>query len=360
MTLLIGFFILSIFFSFLCSIWEAVLLSITPSYIKRKEKESPNTGKLLADLKKNIDRPLSAILTLNTIAHTVGAIGVGAQAGKLFGEHQIQFLNFDLTYESIIAAVMTLAILFLSEIIPKTLGANNWQTLAPITARSIRVLIWILKPFVWTSTQLTKILKKDKNRSVFSKQDFSAMADVLGESGSIKNEEYKLIKNVLRFDELSARDVMTPRTVMFMAEEHQTLSEFYNENQTLAFSRIPLFRENRDTITGLFLKNDLLQQLIEGKSDVTLGGIKREIVMVPETMPLRKIFDRLNAQREHLAMILDEYGGILGLITQEDIIETLLGLEIMDETDEVIDLQKYARQKWKERARKMGLNVDDL
>ena len=205
----------------MCSIWEAVLLSITPAYIKRKEKESPPVGNLIAELKKNIDRPLSAILTLNTIAHTVGAIGVGAQAGKLYGEHQIHVLGIDLTFESIIAATMTLAILFLSEIIPKTLGANNWKALAPVTARSLRVLIWILKPFVWMSNIITRVLKKDKKRSVFSKQDFAAMADVLGESGSIRKDEYRLIKNVLRFDELNPRDVMTPRTVMLMADEDQ-------------------------------------------------------------------------------------------------------------------------------------------
>jgi CBS domain containing-hemolysin-like protein len=226
-----------------------------------------------------------------------------------------------------------------------------------MTARSLKVLIWILKPFVWTSTQLARILKKDKERSVFSKQDFAAMADVLGESGSIKKEDHKLIKNVLRFDELNVRDVMTPRTVMFMAEEDQTISKFYEESQPFTFSRIPLFKEDRDKITGLLLINDLLQQMIDGKPDKTLSHIKREIVMVPVTMPLRKIFDRLTSERQHLAVILDEYGGILGLVTQEDIIETLLGLEIMDETDEVIDLQKYARQKWEERARKMGLIV---
>jgi CBS domain containing-hemolysin-like protein len=321
------------------------------------QTENPSVGNLLAELKKNIDRPLSAILTLNTIAHTVGAIDVGAQAGKLFGEHQIEMFNGSLSYESIIATVMTLAILFLSEIIPKTLGANNWKALAPVTARSLNVLMWILKPFVWTSNQLTRMLKKDKQRSVFSKLDFAAMADVLGESGSIRKEEYKLIKNILRFDELKARDVMTPRTVMVMANEEQTVSDFYEENRPFTFSRFPLYRENKDAITGLLLKNDLLQQLIDGKPDISLKSIKRDIVMVPETLPLRKIFDRLTSERQHLAVILDEYGGILGMVTQEDIIETLLGLEIMDETDKVTDLQKYARQKWEERARKMGLIV---
>ena len=223
MTLLIGFFLLSIIFSFLCSIWEAVLLSVTPSYVKVKENESPAVGQLLAQLKADIDKPLSAILTLNTIAHTVGAIGVGAQAGQLFGTSTIGLAGVEITYESIIATLMTLAILFLSEIIPKTLGANNWKQLAPFTARSLRGLMFVLHPFVWLSNQLAKILKKDKSKSVFSRQDFAAMAEVVEESGEIAPEDLLLITNVLKFDELTARDVMTPRIVMVMADENQRI-----------------------------------------------------------------------------------------------------------------------------------------
>ena len=194
MTLLISFFLLSIIFSFLCSIWEAVILSVTTPFIKRKEKESPQLGKLLAELKKDIDKPLSAILTLNTIAHTVGAIGVGAQAGKLFGDYKIHLFFFDPYFESVIAAVMTLAILFLSEIIPKTLGANNWKALAPMTAQSLKVLMWILKPFVWMSNLLARTLKKDKERSVISRRDFAAMADVLGEyNGGSDDDKMRVI-----------------------------------------------------------------------------------------------------------------------------------------------------------------------
>jgi len=355
MSLLIGFFLLSIIFSFLCSIWEAVLLSVTPSYTKRMEQEAPATGKLLAILKKDIDRPLSAILTLNTIAHTVGAIGVGAQAGKLFGTKALTFVGIELSYESIIAALMTLAILFLSEIIPKTLGANNWQTLAPFTVRSLKVLVWILKPFVWLSNQLTRMLKKDKEKSVFSRQDFAAMAEVVNESGAIERSDYMLIKNLLQFDTLSAKDVMTPRTVMVMAEESQSLQAYYEQSQPMIFSRIPLYRENRDTVTGILLKDDLLKQIIDGQAEEPLRSIKREATLIPEDTPLRQAFELLHENRVHLAIVVDTYGGTLGLLTLEDIIETLFGLEIMDETDAVSDLQKYARQKWEERARKIGL-----
>ena len=355
MSLLIGFFLLSIIFSFLCSIWEAVLLSVTPSYTKRMEQEAPATGKLLATLKDDIDKPLSAILTLNTIAHTVGAIGVGAQAGKLFGTRVLTLPGLEISYESIIAALMTLAILFLSEIIPKTLGANNWQALAPFTARSLKALVWVLKPFVWLSNRLTRVLKRDKEKSVFGRQDFAAMAKVVNESGAIEGSDYTLIKNLLQFDTLSAKDVMTPRTVMVMAEESQRLQDYYDQSQPMIFSRIPLYREDRDTVTGILLKDDLLQQMIEGKAGEPLRSIRREATLLPEDTPLRQAFELLHENRSHLAIVVDTYGGTLGLLTLEDIIETLFGLEIMDETDTVSDLQKYARQKWEARARKIGL-----
>lgn len=359
MALLIGFLLLSIVFSFLCSIWEAVLLSVTPSFIKRKETESPATGALLASLKKDIDKPLSAILTLNTIAHTVGAIGVGAQAGKLYGAQKLDLMGFEITYESIIATLMTLAILFLSEIIPKTIGANNWKGLAPFTARSLRLLIFILTPFVWLSNLLTKMMKKDKDKSVFSKQDFAAMAEVVGESGEIEKEDLELIKNVLEFDELTAKDVMTPRVVMFMAQEGQRMHDFYDENKTLRFSRIPLYNETKDTVSGLFLKTELYQALIEGKGDQPLESIRREAGIVPHDMHLRKVFELLKEKREHMAVVIGEYGGVIGLVTLEDVIETLFGLEIMDETDSISDLQAYARQKWEERAKKLGIIEED-
>ncbi|MEM6801518.1 MAG: hemolysin family protein [Bacteroidota bacterium] len=356
MFVLFGFFLLSIIFSFLCSIWEAVLLSVTPSYIKRKEKESPAVGKLLFDLKKDIDKPLSAILTLNTIAHTVGAIGVGAQAGNLYGDTALDlFGGFQISYESIIATLMTLAILFLSEIIPKTIGANSWQSLAPFTARSLNLLLIILKPFVWVSNQITKLLKKDKSKSVFSKQDFAAMAEVVNESGGITKGDVELIRNVLDYDSLTAEDVMTPRPVMVMAEENGSVKDFYEAHKKLVFSRIPLFKESKDAVTGFVLKNELLTALLEGKGNDALATLKREVSVVPEDMSLREVFRTLNGKRGHMAVVADEYGAITGLVTLEDVIETLFGLEIMDETDSVSDLQSFARKKWEERAKNLGL-----
>ena len=355
MSLLIGFFFLSIVFSFLCSVWEAVLLSVTPSFIKRQQNEHPVTGNLLASLKSDIDKPLSAILTLNTIAHTVGAIGVGAQAGVLFGNHYFTLLGFQISYESVIATIMTLAILFLSEIIPKTIGANNWKGLAPFTARSLKLLVTLLKPFVWTSTLVTRSLKKDKGKSVFSKQDFAAMVEVIGESGGIAKSDQTAISGILRFDSLTAKDVMTPRTVMVMADEDQTAQEFYSAFKPFTYSRIPLYHEQQDTVTGILLKDDLLQHMIEGDPNAPIKNIKRNVTLVLNNLSLRKVFEQLQSKREHVALVIDEYGSLLGILTLEDILETILGLEIMDETDSISDLQDYARKLWAERAKKMGI-----
>jgi CBS domain containing-hemolysin-like protein len=355
MGLLITFFVLSILISFLCSIWEAVMLSITPSYVKRKEKENPATGKLLSDLKNDIDRPLSAILTLNTIAHTVGAIGVGAQAGKLFGTKDLNLFGIALSYESIIAALMTLAILILSEIIPKTIGANNWRSLAAVTASSLKVLIIILYPFVWFSMLITRVLNRGEKKSVFSRGDFEAMADAVSESGEIEEADHLLIKNVLAFDELIVEDIMTPRTVMVMADEDLSIGEFYKTRNFSSFSRFPVYQGTRDSVTGMVLKDDLLTELVEDRYDKKVAEVKRDIVVIPDQLSLRKAFKQLNHRKGHLAVVVDEYGVLRGLITLEDIFETLFGLEITDESDAVDDLRKYARQRWEARAKKLGL-----
>ncbi len=355
MTLLLFYLFFALVVSFLCSVWEAVLLSITPSYIKRKENESPELGKRIKALKEDIDKPLSAILSLNTIAHTVGAIGVGAQASIIFGAAKYPLFGINIPITTVVAALMTLAVLFLSEIIPKTIGATSWKTLAPFTANALRVLVFSLKPFVWMSGVVTRFLKSDSEKSVFSRRDFAAMADVINESGEISQGDHTLIKNVLAFDDLTAHDIMTPRTVMVMADESLTLGEFYKANRDLRFSRIPLFGENRDEVKGLLLKDELLEGMIEGKGNEKLKSIMRTIPVITAQLSLRKVFMRMNENRDHIAVVVDEYGGLQGLVTLEDIFETLFGLEIMDETDSISDLQQYARQQWENRARKLGL-----
>ena len=356
MVTLIIFFLVSIVFSFLCSIWEASLLSVTPSYIRQQLKAGTNTGKLLNEYKEDIDRPLSAILTLNTIAHTVGAIGVGAAAGDYFGEQSWKPIDgVDLSYESIVAALMTLAILVLSEIIPKTLGANMWKQLAPFTVNSIRVLLWILAPLVWLSQLITRSLKNEKDKSVLSRGDIVAMAQEGEESGALRKNESRIINNLLGLNEVLVRDVMTPRTVITMVDENTPLMEYYKANNPMRFSRIPVYSGKQDNVTGLVLKDDILQRLVEDEDDLKLSAIKREIQAVRSDMPLPKVFETLSTQRSHLAIVVDQYGSLVGIVSMEDVLETLLGLEIMDEFDAEKDLQTLARKNWEERARTIGL-----
>jgi len=356
MILLIIFFSISILFSFLCSIWEAVLLSITPSYTQRKVQEGGAIGQLLAEYKKDIDRPLSAILTLNTIAHTVGAIGVGAQAGTLFGaEDSISLGFFSLNYESLVAVVMTIAILILSEIIPKTLGANMWQSLAPFTIRSLRVLIWLLAPFVWISKLITGSMKNEKGKSVLNRADFTAMATIGEKSGALDSSESAIIRNLMKLKILKVRDIMTPRAVILTANQDAELMEFYKRQSPLTFSRIPIFEGKQDHIVGMVLKDELLQELVEDNDHAPLKSIVRPIVAVQDDQSLQELFDTMTTQRIHLAMVVDSFGSLVGLVSMEDLMETLLGFEIVDESDAEINLQQLARKKWEERARKLGL-----
>ena len=350
---LIIFALVSILFSFLCSVWEAVLLSITPSYINIQKQAGTQLGKDLEIFKEDIDRPLSAILTLNTIAHTVGAIGVGAQAAAIFGHTTVG--NTPISWESVIATLMTLAILIGSEIIPKTIGANMWRQLAPFTVKSLKILMFILKPLVWLSQLITKNLKRDKEKSVLSRVDFMAMTKAGEESGVLAANESEIIKNLLRFDRIPVKSIMTPRTVAVMARQSQTVQEFYDSHQILRFSRIPIYDKSRDEVTGLILKDDLLNHIIQGHSDWPLSKIKKEILAIDQDKRLPELFDALTQNRTHLAIVVDEFGGLAGLVTMEDVLETLLCLEIIDEMDAVADLQDLARKKWEERARQLGL-----
>lgn len=362
MILLLMYASISIVFSFLCSVWEAVLLSITPAYTEVKLKEGGFVGKKLKEFKENIDRPLSAILTLNTVAHTVGAMGVGAQAANLWKDStwawKIDFFGyftFSLGMEAIIAVVMTLAILYLSEIFPKTIGANNWRRFAPFTVRSLNIVIKILSPLVWFSQLITKFLKKDKGKSVLSRADFTAMTDIAEKGGELKKNESKIIRNLLGFNQVQAKDVMTPRTVVVAADENTTIRDFYEKNKNLRFSRVPLFQKSKDHITGYFLKDHLLAALIENKDDAPLSSIKRELIVVNDEFPIPELFNKFMEKREHIALVVDNFGGMSGIASLEDVIETLLGLEIVDEFDGTEDMQKLARQQWEKRAKSLGI-----
>ena len=360
MGLLIFFFLLSICFSFLCSIWEAVLLSVTPSFVEVEYKKGSRTGKLLKQFKEDIDRPLSAILTLNTIAHTLGAIGVGAQAGRAFGDGHMYIAGLEMPFsiEAFIGAAMTLAILILSEIIPKTLGANYWQQLSGFSAVAINLLIYALLPLVWLSQFITRRMKKDKLKSVLSRADFTAMAELGEKEGIFKSNESRIIQNLLRLNTIRAKDIMTPRTVVKTADQERTIPSFYEANQQLPFSRIPVFKDNKDHINGFVLKDEILSNMIHAKGDRPLREIMREIMIVNEQMDLPGLFNRLIEKREHIALVVDEFGGMAGIITMEDVIETLLGLEIVDAQDNIEDMQSLARKNWEKRARSLGL-IDD-
>lgn len=352
--LLITFFMLAIVASFLCSLLEAVLLSITPSFAQLKLQQGGLIGRQLEAFKSNIDRPLAAILTLNTIAHTVGAIGVGEQAGKIWGD-----TNPVIT-QVVVPTLMVMGILVLSEIIPKTLGANHWQKLVPFTVSTLRVIIILLYPFVWISQIITRTLKKDKSQSVFSHSEFLAMAEIGVTEGIVEKQDSEIIANLLRLHEVRTRDIMTPRTVVRLASEEQTIKAFFKSAGVLPFSRIPLYEgEIKEHISGYCLKSELMECLLHGKGDQLLDSIKRDITVVHESFAISDLFDRFLEQREHIALVVDEYGGMSGIVTMEDVMETLLGIEITDESDSNVDMQALARKKWEQRALRIGLIEED-
>jgi CBS domain containing-hemolysin-like protein len=349
-TLLITFFLLAIVISFLCSMWEAVLLSITPSYAQIKLKEGSHVGKLLQTFKEDVDKPLAAILTLNTIAHTVGAVGVGNQATKIWAQAN------PLVTSLIVPVVMTLAILVLSELIPKTIGANFWKELAAFTVKSLSLVITLLFPLVWFSQFITKALKKDKSKSVFSRLDFLALAEVGAEQGVFEKHESDIIANLLKFNSIRAKDVMTPRVMVKAVPRGQSIIEFYNANRNERFSRILVYNGvSIDNITGYVLKDELLVGMLENRRDEPIHAFERKILTVTESSPVPEIFDRFLRQREHIALVVGEFGGMSGIVTMEDVIETLLGLEILDESDHVEDMRALARKNWEKRAKRFGL-----
>ncbi|PKV62853.1 CNNM domain-containing protein [Pontibacter ramchanderi] len=349
MGLLFFYLIISLLFSFLCSLLEAALLSITPSHVGITAQENPTLGKHLQEFKDNIDRPLAAILTVNTFAHTIGAAGVGAQAQIIWGEE----------YLSLVSAILTIIILILSEIIPKTLGANYWRQLTPFTVATLRIMIYSpLYPLIILSQFITKRLKREKDKSVLSRADFTAMAEIGIKEGIFKRGESQILRNVLRFNQILVRHVMTPRTVVYGAQEDMSIVDFFKQAKTLRFSRIPLYQNNLDDINGYVLKDEVLAKLIDNQGNQPLKSIKRDIEVVTEYMPIPELFSRLLKDQNHIALVVDEYGGTAGIVTMEDIIETLLGMEIMDEMDNVEDMQKWARENWAKRAKSIGLKTE--
>lgn len=346
--LLIVFLAIALGFSFLCSIAEAVLLSITPSYAAQLREQGNSASPLIDELKENVERPLSAILSLNTIAHTVGATGVGAQALKVFGESRM----------AIVSAVLTLLILVLSEIIPKTIGAVYWRSLAPLVARTTKVLIWLMYPLVVMSEWLGKMFAPAHAHPTVTRAEVAALAMQGATEGHIDAGESRIVANLFRFRELRVEDIMTPRTVVLSMPESMTVGEAMAEHPKLQFSRVPIFEKTRDEVSGFILKDELLLAHARGENDKPLSELRRELMAVPEKATLSRLFEQLIDTRAHVALVVDEFGGTAGLVTLEDLVETLFGLEIVDEADRNVDMQALARKKWQERAKKLGIEAD--
>ena len=322
-----------------------------PSYIHELEQKKKPGAKTLKALKENLDRPLSAILTANTIAHTVGAAGVGAQAALIFGSE----------YLGIISAVLTLLILIFSEIIPKTLGASYWKQLALVMGKLIHWLTISLLPFVWMSEMLTRLLApKDTSAFTFSRDEIAAMAKIGKEEGLLDVKDLKIVTNLLKLNKLSVRDIMTPRPVLFCISKDMTVQNYFNTHSDKSFSRIPVYAKEPDSITGYVLKDDLLKAQARDEFDRKLSDFTRDPLIVIDTLSASDIYDRLMYEKSHFALVVDEYGTVQGLVTLEDVVETLVGLEITDESDEVEDMQALAHKRWRERMETLGIDADSL
>lgn len=345
MALLLLYLFLALVISFLCSIMEAVLLSTPHSFLVVRYEKGNAWAKTFLALKGNIDKPLSAILTLNTIAHTVGAAGVGAQAVVVFGD----------AYFGLVSAILTILILIFTEIIPKTIGARYWRSLSKTTSSVIQATIVLTYPLVLFSALITKAISKNKQEQTTSREEIAALASIGTDEGVFSEKEHKIIQNLLKLKNVKVTQIMTPRVVVAVADEMQSLTEFLKNKDYLRFSRIPVYADNDEHITGYVFRQTVFEKLAEDQYELKLKDIKRDIVVVPNTMVLFALWEKLLEEKEHIALIVDEYGGLDGVATMEDIIETLLGLEIVDEKDTVSDMQKFARERWKARQTKYNL-----
>ncbi|NNE90463.1 MAG: HlyC/CorC family transporter [Verrucomicrobiales bacterium] len=345
--LLILYFCLAIGVSFFCSVFEAVLLSVTRPYIATLKRDRPRRGAALEGLKTRIDRPLTSILTLNTIAHTMGAMGVASQVAALTGGG---------IWETLASAFMTLAVLIASEIIPKNLGARYWKTWAP----------WVTVSLVWLSKAMTPIVKLiglfskgGHHADTFSRDELTVMAEMGRREGKLHEDESRVLNNLLELRKTTVSAVKTPRVVVFSLPAATTVKDFLENHAETPFSRIPVYDESPDDMTGFVLKSEVLLAAARDEMDRTLDDLKREVTMLSEVIPLPNAFQVLTENRHHVAIVHDEYGGMSGIVTMEDIVETLLGTEIMDEVDTNEDMQEFARKQWERRARLMGIDLEE-
>jgi CBS domain containing-hemolysin-like protein len=350
MTLLITYVLIALGFSFLCSLLEATLLTITPTTVQTAKQKGAKWATSMESLKSDIDRPLSAILTLNTVAHTMGAAGAGAQYAKVYGNGT----------EAVFAGILTLAILIFTEIIPKTLGARYAMFFAPSTAWFLPKLQAVLFPLVWLCRQVTRLITFGRaNEKPMHREELLAVTHLGEQEGVLNSEEGAIVRNILQLGEVKVSDIMTPRPVIYMLSKSMSLQAFAQEIDGKPFSRIPVFGANRDDVSGFVLKSDGLQACLKDDS-ATLESVTRQLDAVPQQIGVDRLFRRFLDEGSHMLLVHDEYGTSVGLVTLEDVLETIVGVEIVDEQDKVADLQVLARKLWSERAAKMGIPMEGV
>lgn len=338
-------------FSFLCSVSEATLLSTTPAFIAALGERHPRQAARLKRVRQDeLGRSLAGILTLNTIANTAGAVGAGAKAAVVFGSFWV----------GVFSAALTLAILFLSEIIPKTLGALYWQSLAGAVSWFVRGLVVALYPLIVVAELVTYSISRKAPTQSFSREEFLAMAGLGERAGQLNEQESRILKNLFRFGLLKAKDIMTPRPVIQALPDHLSVAEAVARHAQTPFTRLLLYRGEIDHVTGFVLKDEILLAQAQGRGNVAVSLLAREIKSVSVSMPLSDLLEFLLEERVHIVLVVGEYGEVKGLVTLEDVVETLLGIEIVDEVDTVEDLQALARQRWAARARALGLQVEPV
>lgn len=324
---------LAITISAICSICEAVLYTVTASQVEMLKKTNHSAGAHLQDLRSDIEKPITAILTLNTIANTVGATVAGAAAAKLFGDENLILFS----------SVFTLSILIFSEILPKTIGVAYAFKLAPFITYPLRAMVFLLKPIVWLSRSMTKLLPKKVEESI-SSQEIQTIAALSRRSGDIEENEAQVINNILDLKHKIVREVMTPRTVTFSINEHITVGNaMATLNELSSHSRIPIYNREPNNVTGIVMRKDILQAAVEGKNKLTLARFKQPAHFVPETAPLHRILIDFFDRRQHLFIVVDEYGTMTGVISMEDVLEEIVGREIIDESDKTKDMRELAR-----------------
>ena len=348
MTLLLLYLAIAIGVSFLCSILEAVLLSITPSYLAQLTQARPKSGRAIQAVKDRLDESLSSILILNTFAHTMGAAGVGAQALRVFGPEA----------ETLIAVLLTLAILYFSEIIPKTLGATYWRQLAVPSAFTISWLVRLVYPLVWISTRLTQLLGKS-DKDAITRDEILALASLGRKDGALKDQENQYLVNLFNLRDTQTSKILTPRTVVHMLDETITLSDALDQETTRQFTRMPVYRDSPDNVTGMVIRADLFEGERDGRGESSVASCVHPIIRVPEELPVYRLLDRFIREQAHLFLVEDEFGQTAGIVTLEDAVETLLGREIVDESDAVADMQALARDKHRERLESVEQQRDD-